>query len=70
MEKTRVDSSNLYAIGYDEEIKVLEVEFNSGQVYEYYNVPKVIYSALMSAASHGQYFSQNIRTSYKYKRIV
>lgn len=70
MERKPVISSNINSIGYDEQSSILEVEFNSGRIYQYFNVPKVIYIALMSASSHGTYFNQNVRTSFSYKRIV
>jgi hypothetical protein len=70
MIRQKVNSSNLFAIGYDEGTQILEVEFNNGTVYQYFNVPKVIYLALMNSASHGKYFSQNVRTNYRYERIV
>ena len=43
MERKNVVSSNIKSIGYDESAMVLEVEFNNGAVYQYYNVPLYIY---------------------------
>ena len=51
MQRTSVDSSNLAAVGYNPSRKVLEVEFNSGSVYQYYGVPEHEYRNLMSAGS-------------------
>jgi hypothetical protein len=69
MQRKHVQSSNINSIGYDEDSERLEVEFNSGGIYHYYNVPKVIYLALMNAASHGVYLNQNIINKYTYRRI-
>lgn len=69
MKRTDVDSSMLVSIGYDEKKKILEVEFTSGGVYEYYDVEKVIYDELMNADSLGHYFINNIRDDYDYSPI-
>ncbi|MBI5841248.1 MAG: KTSC domain-containing protein [Chloroflexi bacterium] len=64
-----VQSSDLRSVGYDPVNSVLEIEFNSGGVYQYFNVPASVYQALMSAASHGTYFHANIKDRYRYSRI-
>ena len=40
----------------------LEVEFNSGAVYQYQGVPQSENDALMSAGSKGTYFNANIKS--------
>ncbi len=69
MQRESVSSSNLAAVGYDEKEQVLEIEFNHGGVYQYFNVPKEEYESLMSASSHGSYFYHNIRGCYEYVKI-
>ncbi len=69
MERTPVTSSNLKSVGYDPQTKTLEVEFQSGSIYQYSEVPEDVYQALMSASSHGQYYVQNIRSVYLSTRI-
>ncbi len=69
MKRTAVESSNLASVGYDEKSKTLEIQFNHGGIYEYYDVEKEIYEALMNAESHGRYFYYNIRDDYDYSRI-
>ncbi len=70
MRRTPVSSSNLASVGYDEYEHILEVEFLSGSVYHYYNVPEQVYRGLMSASSHGTYFGEYVRTSYQYKQVL
>ena len=41
MERQYVSSSNIASIGYDPDNQVLEIEFLSGAVYQYYDVPQV-----------------------------
>ncbi len=69
MERIPVQSSNLGAIGYDSSTETLEVEFLDGSVYEYRNVPQVVYDQLMNAPSHGSYFNHEISKSYPYSKI-
>lgn len=64
-----VDSSNIHSIGYDEDSKILEIEFHNGRIYNYYNVPKKIHTAIMAAGSKGSYLNQNIKDKYQYKEI-
>lgn len=69
MQRQHVDSSNLRSVGYDADNQVLEIEFTSGSVYQYYDVPAKVYTALMSASSKGQYHIQWIKHSYRYQKI-
>ena len=55
MKREPVDSSMIASVGYDPDTEELEVEFNSGKVYLYRNVPKEEYEGLMAAGSKGQY---------------
>jgi hypothetical protein len=64
MERTPVSSSNLRSIGYDQESSTLEVEFNTGAVYQYHGVGQEAFDSLMQAGSKGAYFNTNIKNSY------
>ena len=69
MDRTRVTSSNIAEIGYDEISKTLEILFRSGGLYQYFGVSTKEYSELMKANSHGRYFLSHIKGKYRYKRI-
>lgn len=69
MKRKKVDSSNLASVGYDEENQILEIEFNHGGVYQYFDVPKEEYEALLNADSLGSYFYHNIRNDYEFVKI-
>ncbi|SDG22031.1 KTSC domain-containing protein [Methanolobus vulcani] len=69
MNRENVRSSDLKSVGYDSENKILEVEFNSGGIYQYSTVPEEIYSKLMSSSSHGKYFHKMIRDKYPTKKV-
>ncbi len=69
MKRQSVESSNLASIGYDAENEILEIEFNHGGIYQYFDIPENVYEELMNADSHGVYFSANIRNDYQYQKI-
>ena len=56
-----VHSRALAAVGYSRRLRALEVEFISGAVYRYSNVPPQIYRDLLSAASKAQFYDTNVR---------
>lgn len=67
---THVESSNIYAIGYNGESSILYVEFKSGSTYAYFDVPKNLYISFMQASSHGKFFWQYIRKGgFNYERL-
>ena len=68
MIRETVSSSELRSIGYGNTM-ILEVEFQNGGVYQYFEVPKGAHAELMSASSKGRYFNQNIRNVYRCKRV-
>ena len=69
MDKHLVASSNVRAIGYDQETQTLEVEFHNGSVYQYYGVPANMHQEIMVAPSKGQFLHRYIKNSYPYSRI-
>jgi hypothetical protein len=69
MERVRVSSSNLKAVGYDAEEQILEVEFLNGSIYQYFNVPEYKFEGLLHAPSKGGYLNDHIKGSYRYRRL-
>lgn len=68
MERVPVASSNLISVGYDPGSQTLEVEFSSGMIYQYFDVPEAHYHELLGAPSPGNYLAQNIKGTYRYAR--
>jgi TFIIF-interacting CTD phosphatase-like protein len=64
MELIKVDSSMIYAFGYDEEQQVLEVVFKRNGVYRYRDVPKKVYEGLLKASSKGSYMRDLVIDMY------
>ncbi|EHO85181.1 KTSC domain-containing protein [Fusobacterium ulcerans] len=65
-----VSSSNVDAVGYDENTNSLYVRFLHGGTYVYYGVPKFHYDNLLSASSVGGYLDAHIKKGgYSYRRV-
>ncbi|MCY4610732.1 MAG: KTSC domain-containing protein [Gammaproteobacteria bacterium] len=62
-------SSNLQSVGYDEPSQTLEIEFRSGGIYRYFNVPMNLYRELMRAPSKGGFLHQYIKNAFPYSRV-
>jgi len=69
MNLVKVDSSMIYAVGYDEETQTLEVVFKRTGVYRYHNVPKDAYEQLMESDSKGSYMRDMIIDMYPTEHI-
>lgn len=64
-------SATIKAIGYDQESRVLQVEFVSGARYRYRDVDPDVYAAFLSAPSKGTYFDRQIKKKgYSYRRVT
>ncbi|MTJ13462.1 KTSC domain-containing protein [Anabaena sp. UHCC 0187] len=60
-----VNSSVAYAIGYDADSQILQVEFQSGEVYQYFDVEAETWEDFHSADSIGEFFNQEIKGNYE-----
>ncbi len=69
MDRTPVISSSIASIGYDRTSHTLEVEFTSGNTYQYFGVPEQMHSEFMVAPSKGGYFNEKIRERFSYARL-
>ena len=61
MERQPVKSCILRSVGYDDNLKNMEIEFHSGLIYQYSGVPSKVYADLMSSAAVGKFFSDKVR---------
>lgn len=69
MNRIKVVSSNISSIGYDANRKILEVEFQSGSIYQYSGVPEHEYKGLLNTASKGKYLNTRIKDCYAYVQV-
>lgn len=69
MKRKPLESTVLRSVGYDDEAKILEVEFASEDVYRYFVVPGRVYTELMVSESPGRYFNAKIRDRYPCRQV-
>lgn len=69
MNRILVNSSNISSIGYELQTNVLEVEFTSGDVYQYFDIPYHLYENFLQASSHGDFLNDHIRYNYRYQKV-
>ncbi len=64
MTRARIFSSMMASAGYDPTSRVLKIEFASGAVYQYVDVPLDVYQELLDAPSQGRFFHSRIRGAF------
>src|SRR5215472_16857984 len=69
MRVTAVLSTILATVIYDEAREVLQLEFRSRALYQYWGVPREVHEALLGAPSKGRYFNRAIRGRFPFARI-
>ena len=67
-EMTFVDSSNIEAIGYDDDSRELHVRFLTGETYLYSEVPREVFDAMLDAPSKGSFLNRQIKGVYQYSK--
>jgi len=70
LRREQVKSSVIESIGYDADTRVLEVEFRTGRVYQYFAVPPALHRDLLKAESIGEFFNRNIRSDYRCDEVT
>jgi hypothetical protein len=69
MRVTAVESATLATVSYDEARELLQLEFRSRAIYQYFGVPALVHDALLCASSKGRCFNQTIRGWFPYCRV-
>lgn len=69
MQREQVRSSQIRSVGYDVNDEILDIEFNNGSIYRYYDVPQRIHTELMNSHSVGAFFNKLIKSEYEYERL-
>ena len=66
MNVTTVESTTLATVAYDDARELLQLEFRSRAIYQYFGVPATVHAALLRAPSKGSYFNRVIRGCFPY----
>lgn len=61
-------SSNLNSAEYDPGTRALTITFKGGSTYTYSEVDQATYDGLMTAASPGRYFAENIKDVFSFRK--
>jgi hypothetical protein len=69
MERKRVNSSKIRAVGYDPKSQTLEVEFSDGKLIQYRGVSPEAHRQFMAAPSPASFFEDKIDESFPSSRI-
>jgi lysyl-tRNA synthetase, class II len=69
MRVTAVESTTLVTVSYDDSQELLQLEFCSRAVYQYFSVPWAVHQSLLDASSKGRYFNEAIRGHFPYRLI-
>jgi KTSC domain/DnaJ domain len=67
--RASVKSPNIISVGYDKLLKVLQVEFLNGSIYQYYEVPEQIFTDLLKAGSKGKFFNSKISLHFRHENV-
>jgi KTSC domain len=73
MHRTLISTTGITQVGYHEDSDVhgtLELEFESGHVYRFFNVPPKVYDDLMHASSREDYYHTHIGSRFPNSRVA
>lgn len=62
-----VESSNIKAIGYEDDM--VDIQFLNGGTYRYYNVSADVYVKLFNSESKGKFFHKEIKGKYEWRKL-
>ena len=69
MERKRISSSKIRAVGYDPKGAVLEIEFNDGRIMTYSGVSPEVHRRFMNAPSPVSFFEDKIDEAFTARRV-
>ena len=69
MERSKVNSSKIRSVGYDERARVLEVELTDGSIFQYSGVSQEVHRRMMSAPTIASFYQDRIEEDFSRKRI-
>jgi KTSC domain-containing protein len=69
LERLPVESKAIVSVGYDDEGRCLELEFRSGSVYRYRDVPRSVYEWLLRTPNKGVFVARQITGRYAFESV-
>ena len=69
MAREYVTSTSVEWIDYDPDARTLEIAFESGGKYRYFDVPAAVCDQLRAAESKGRFVNDVVKKRFRYARI-
>ena len=69
MRRRPVTSASIKSVGYSVDTRTLELEYVSGSVYQYFDVPQPTYAGLLAAPSIGNYVNTEIKPYFEFAEV-
>ncbi len=69
MEREYIESTMIRSIGYDSSTSILEIEFNSGVIWQYFDFPESSWYDFINSESKGKYFHREIKNQFRESRV-
>jgi len=69
MDRKNIESSMIRSIGHDADSATLEIEFNSGAVWQYFDFPESTWHEFEGAVSQGEFFHSDIKNQYSETQV-
>ncbi|HXN97279.1 MAG TPA: KTSC domain-containing protein [Candidatus Acidoferrales bacterium] len=69
MHRIPVPSKEITQVGYQEHSETLEIKFEHGGVYQFFNVPADVFNGLMNAASKEGFYRSKIGERFPCSRV-
>lgn len=70
MERSPLPSSSVASAGYDDATRVLEIEFKSGRIYQFDEVPRGVFDWLLRTPNKGSYVARMINGKYRHRDVT
>lgn len=70
MKRSPLASRTILSAGYDDESHVLELEFSSGRIYQFDDVPRATYDWLQRTSSKGGFVARMINGRYPHRDVT
>jgi hypothetical protein len=62
-------AKGIRVVAYDAALRTLDVEFATGKVYRYFDVPPEVHAWLARVESKGKFVNRLVRDKYRYERL-
>ena len=69
IKRISVTSSTVKTIGYDAPNRFLEVEFKSGSLYRYQDVPEPVFIAFLATSSKGGFLNAMVKPFFEFEQL-